>query len=326
MISEIPLTAIAVAAIVLAFGFICIGLIFFCCALSSPRIFGTLLCYGGFPILFRKPDRRSDSYSNNGSQIAEAYLVAPLIEARVLNENVQSIDGILSNKRNFESKGDTATIRSGEMEQRRLPMICKDIWAAAIFITQVIVIISFAVQLALTSSKVTNHNFGILLAVFGVLGALATLMGTLCLTFVLRNSNYIIEGVMWMNISVCAVGSVTYLASGSVVFAVILGTLAAGNYRYLNSVRNRIAFASAVLSVACQTIKDNYAGTVIAAYILLVAQLGWFAMWSIASCYIGRQFLSQFDSIFDSQNNRFSMYQRTLACYISHDIELTLGF
>ena len=332
MISEIPLTAIAVAAIVLAFGFICIGLIFFCCALSSPRIFGTLLCYGGFPILFRKPDRRSDSYSNNGSQIAEAYLVAPLIEARVLNENVPSIDGILSNKRNFESKGDAATIRSGEMEQRRPPMICKDIWAAAIFITQVIVIISFAVQLALTSSKVTNHNneevskFGILLAAFGVLGALATLMGTLCLTFVLRNSNYIIEGVMWMNISVCAVGSILCLASGNIVFAGILGILAAVNYCYLNSVRNRIAFASAVLSVACQAIKDNYTGTVIAAYILLVAQLGWFALWSIASCYIGTQFLSQFDSIFDSQNNRFSMYQRTLECYISHDVELTLGF
>ena len=159
MISEISLTVIAVAAIVFAFGFICIGSIFCCCALSSPSIFGTLLCCGGFSLLFRKPDRRSDSHSNNGSQIyqnrgfvnsnayneayntssqtfsqnddillAEAYLVAPLVEARVLNENVPSTDGILSNKRNFESDGGAATIRSDEMEQRRPPMIFKDIW------------------------------------------------------------------------------------------------------------------------------------------------------------------------------------------------------
>ena len=328
MISEISLTFIAVAAIVLTFGFICVGSIFCCCALSSPSIFGTLLCCGGFSLLFGKPDRRNDSYSNNGPQIyqnrgyiesnsyneaynsspqaisqnddillAEAYLVAPLVEARVLNESALSTDGILSNKRNFESQGDPAPIRLGEMEQRRPQMMFKDIWAAVIFIIQVIVIIYFAVQVSLKSIKVTDPNYeqlnglGILVAAFAILGALATLMGTLCLTFVLRNSNYIIEGVMWMNISVCAVGSILCLASGNIIFAGILGILAAVNYCYLNSVRNRIAFASAVLSVACQAIKDNYAGTIIAAYILLVAQLGWFVLWSIASYGIGIQFL-----------------------------------
>lgn len=293
-------------------------------------------------MIFKKPDRRHDSYTHTGGHtyqnrnsldsnaysstgnssprvlsqndevlLAEAYLVAPLVEARVINESSSTPEGILSNKRNFETEPGHVSIGGVNETEQKLPqMIFKDFWAAAVFIIQVVVIIYFAVQVSLKSMRVTHSNYeqvnglGILVVAFGILGALATFMGTLCLTFVLRNSNYIIEGVMWMNIGVCAVGSVLCLASSSMIFAIILGALAAMNYWYLNSVRNRIAFASAVLSVACQAIKDNYDGTIISAYLLLIVQLGWFILWSIASYGISIQFLMIDDN--GNQNSQFT--------------------
>ena len=330
MIAEI-ITLITVIGIVFCFGFICSGAIFCCCALSSMNVFGALLCCTA-GLLKENYRRHTERYSSSGHAyqnrnytdvnthahnstysgaapvlvqsndilLAEAYLVAPLAEARIVSENLSVENGTTTNQRNSEFEQSNALERDGGAFPT---MIFKDVWAALLFIAQVIVIVYFAVEACLKALKISDPNIapadglGTIVVAFAILGALATILGTVCLTIVLRNADYIIEGVMWTNIGACSVGAVLCLASGGgAIFAVVLGITAALNYWYLNSVRDRISFASAVLSVACQAIKDNYIGIVMSAYMLLFAQLVWFILWSIASYGIACQFFMIDDS------------------------------
>lgn len=257
----------------------------------------------------------ASAINENEIMLADAVIVAPFAEARVIS------DGTLSPVRSlFLSEHHSPIDRVGITDTSQYPkMIFKDVWAAIVFVSQAIVIIWFAVEVSLKSMKVspsTHYDENGLVAVAiacVILGAAATLMGTVCLTFVLRNADYIIEGVMWVNIALCALGSILCLASGGAyLFALFLGATAAFNYWYLNSVRPRIAFASAVLSVACQAVKDNYLGTILSAYFLLVVQLGWFSLWSIAAYGVGLSSLVNNDS----NNDDLSGGQMVMAFFL----------
>ena len=222
--------------------------------------------------------------------IAEAFLVAPLAEARIVKDNYTTQNAI-------EQANDIGRESATVTNQQPL-MVFKDMWAAVLFILQCIVIISLAINVVLKSLLVSDNDntdenglVTIILAC-GVLGLLATIMGTICLNLILRNADFIIEGVLWVNIAVCSFGAVLCLASGGAfAFAIILAIAAALSYWYLISVASRIAFASAVLSVACRAIKDNYVGVLFSAYFLLVAQLGWFILWAAASYGVGITFI-----------------------------------
>jgi hypothetical protein len=348
MISALSITAITVVGILFCFSFLCTAVVFCCCALSSANLCGALLCFGGSSLFFRRKPRyqvltggersisganyqcrsHSSSYGHSNGLIssntdgdvtlAEAYLIAPLVEARVMNENSPQHEitpNIMASGTN-----DAYNLENGEGPQHEYPaVVFKDVWAAVLFIIQAIVIIWLGVRVSLKSLKVINSNeiqaggLGSIAAACGLLGCASTIMGAAGITFLLRNSDYIIEGVMWVNIAVCAVGAVLCLASGGALFfSIILGGLAALSYCYLNSVRSRIAFASAVLSVACRAIKDNYMATIVTAYFMLFVQLGWFILWSIASYGVYLTFLSDNNPQGTKKDN-------------SQDIQLTSG-
>ena len=169
--------------------------------------------------------------NENEIMLADAVIVAPFAEARVISDNT-----ISPSRSHFSSERMSPIDRVGTIESGQYPkMVFKDVWAAIVFVSQAIVIIWFAVEVSLQSMKVTELTFydeyGLVAVAIAclILGAAATLMGTMFLTFLLRNAaDYIIEGVMWANITVCALGSILCLASGEAyLFAFLLGATAA---------------------------------------------------------------------------------------------------
>jgi hypothetical protein len=208
--------------------------------------------------------------------MAEAYFVAPLAAAQVVDENVISAQY-------FEETARAAP------SSTPVDVKFRDIWAAVIFLAQVFVIVWLATRSVMSyfslssSSDVDTKGLGIIATACVCLGAIATVLGCLGLTVLLKYSESIIEGVMWFNIASLVLSGVLAMISGGLLMGPVLFLLALLNYWYLRSVKSRIAFASAVLSVACQALRDNYAGVITAAYSMLIVQLGWFFLWTVAS-------------------------------------------
>jgi hypothetical protein len=123
---------------------------------------------------------------------------------------------------------------------------------------------------------------------------------------------------MWINIISLTIAAVACLTI-SIFPALILFGIAALNYWYLNSVRSRIAFASAVLSVACKAIKDNYIGTIFVAYFMVLLQVIWFITWSIASYGVYSDFLITSENKYDTNkdsSNKLSGGQMTAIAFL----------
>lgn len=295
-------TLLVFLSVTVCFGLMCMSVVLCCCALFPTNIVGTLLCCAGSSFLFHHNGRQNERHSHrsidssiadateensqfNGIVLAEAFVVAPFAEARIMKDNTSLNVGGHPEINRLES----VEAESIEIESHITPMIFQDTWAAALFILQVIVIVWFAAEVSLKSMNkshpsLEDNGLSTIVIACAVLAIAATFLGTISLSFILQKADYIIEGVMWMNIGVCAIGSVLCLASGgTILFALALGVTAVLNYWYMNSVKSRIPFASAVLSVACQAVRENFTGTIISAYFLLAVQLGWVILWSIAS-------------------------------------------
>ena len=64
--------------------------------------------------------------------------------------------------------------------------------------------------------------------------------------------------------------------------AVLFGALSVINYCYLQSVRPRIPFASAVINAACSALQSNYAGLGAVSLVFMFLQLLWLLVSSAA--------------------------------------------
>jgi hypothetical protein len=335
MISVVSIALITVIGIVICFACICSATIFCCCAFSSFNVCWAFLCGA---LLFSKKRRtnyRSISHHGNTDEnyeninsfshrngmnsstpvtldsdtvFAESYLVAPLADAIVMEQNIQLNRPFAYQETDVNS------------EQQMYPNVSfKDIWAATLFIIQVIVIIFLAVQTSLKSLKMVNPsgiNFGgirSVIAVCVITGSATTVIGTIFISIILRNAEYVIEGVMWISIVSYLIAAIACLTSLSIFPALILFGIAYLNYWYLNSVRSRIGFASAVLSVACKAIKDNYIGIIFVAYFMVFLQLLWFIVWSIASYGVYTDLLVTSGNGNDTNNDKYNDVQLPIA-------------
>ena len=115
------------------------------------------------------------------------------------------------------------------------------------------------------------------------LGALAAVGGSVFyLTLMLNYSESIISGVLWMNIIIMCVSSVACLLTLQFFMAIIFFFFAVLQYWYFYSIRDRIPFASAVLTTACTVIKDHLFGLLATALGFLLIQFLWISLWSVA--------------------------------------------
>lgn len=182
MISAASITAVVVIGIVFVFACLCSSIIFCCCALSSWNLCATLLCCGIFMrqkhpryIITNRSNNRNNLQSSSAASplmdnddemvLADAYLIpplAPLAEVTIINDisplqqgnhlNFNQIQCNPSSQMHVLENGnqiDNTVRQYGKQE-------FKDIWAAVLFVLQVIVIIGLAVHVCLKSLKVTN--------------------------------------------------------------------------------------------------------------------------------------------------------------------------
>lgn len=258
-------------------------------------------------------------YHSEDAVVAEAYLVAPLMACSMHNENPNVVlahgvpvsgNGTALQSSSSTGLGNTTTsfhitsaeenARAAQSEDRNKSPF-KDVWAAILFVINVMVVCTGAIltlsnndlssiasagaktETASSSSSVAGGSvLGLLSLSLLLMAVVATMMGSIWLSILLQYSEYLIIGVMWVNIIVPGVMGVLLLLKGVFWGAVLLLFMSGLGYWYLNSVRNRIPFASAVLSTASKSIGDHYSGLVFMCVGLVVTQIAWFVVWSIA--------------------------------------------
>ncbi len=172
----------------------------------------------------------------------------------------------------------------------------RDIWCGILFMINVIAIISMCFNVAVSSFHSTtidsNYDVGYqtvysLLSASIILAFVATVLGTLWLSYIIKFSEKIISTVLWINvIGTATAGVITVILSVSfetVVYGMFLLLVSLINYCYMYYVRDRIPFASAILNVASNGIKSFYMSILGLSYLMLVLQLSWFIVWSIAT-------------------------------------------
>jgi len=123
-----------------------------------------------------------------------------------------------------------------------------------------------------------------------------TFVGIIWLSILISYASQMIEFIMWTNIFLCAAISIVTLTSGQLIGALIFGGIAMLNYCYLQSVRPRIPFASAVLSAACKAMLANFLGINLTSLVLFFCQITWMVLVSSATYFCVQYYQTQTDT------------------------------
>jgi hypothetical protein len=206
--------------------------------------------------------------------IVEAYVVPPLISrgeatARVLTE--QS-----SNHVNNSARGGGF----------------KDIWAAVLFLINVVIVFSLAIDsyakykdVVRVSDPSAEFNTNVFSAFAFFIFFMVIISSSVCsfaLYILVSNAARIIDWVNWMNIIGCGAMTLFSLVTLQIFMAIVFAVLTLISVWYYWSIQSRIPFASAVIGAACGAIRQNFIGLVTTAYSGLIFQLLWILLWTVA--------------------------------------------
>ena len=211
------------------------------------------------------PHVLSTAQMNEDVVEAEAYLVPPLFE--VQPATAYYIDHDESNMETIPKSG------------------YKDVWAAALFMANVVVICYFAVGAALNTNWKGDQwtMWSALVLMVALLITMIMAAVSVMLPFWISHVDRVIEGMIWLNICMLALVALLCLLTMNLIGAAVFAFIAYLTHRYLEAVRPRIPFAAAVLSTACAAVRSNYYGLLLAAFGLLVVQVGWMLLWTAAT-------------------------------------------
>eukprot|EP01035_Chromulina_nebulosa_P042090 gene42090-56988_t len=214
--------------------------------------------------------------------LAYAYVIPPLTSHEPHQTQALSLESPSSSYNSMMVEYDgasTSAVSYGNGFKR-------DLWAAVLFLLNIVCITWLAVQAyyASTSAITTNNSSAIKLEL-GISPTFATaivslsivipIFGYMWLSFMISHAENLIEFVMMSNVVICAVIAVISLLSGQIIGTVLFGALSVINYCYLQSVRPRIPFASAVINAACSALLSNYSGLSAVSLVFMFLQLLW---------------------------------------------------
>jgi hypothetical protein len=216
------------------------------------------------------PYATSASYSTSQDDVpmVEAYVLPPLAAAQA-GASLHSVP--VENTRPTPTYG------------------AKDIWAAILFLINVIIIFALAAKGVNTfyQSNTTEYDYGdinfpmvttyLLISLFSI-----SILGSSMIYFFIHHGGKIIEWVMTINIVALIIMATLCLITFNIIGAVVFGICAGLNTWYYYSVKNRIPFASSVLSAACSAVKENFFGLILTSLTGLLFQGLWMLLWSIA--------------------------------------------
>lgn len=131
--------------------------------------------------------------------------------------------------------------------------------------------------------KVASGCLSVVLWIGIFFAGIASLMGLFWLSCLFRYSQFIIDFIMKVNIYSFLVLGIFSLVFGQFLFAIACGFISALNYWYYWSVKNRIAFASAILSAAAQGIKDHFNALMVSSFLTVILQVAWVGLWAVSA-------------------------------------------
>ena len=162
------------------------------------------------------------------------------------------------------------------------PSSCNDLWAALLFLANLI-FISFIAAASDAGTSVYDGRLSQLIVAFTGLGTIALIIGSLWLAFVMRFSSSIITFMLYATTVVFALLAVASLLTGSIFGGLLLGLTAGASHWYLQAVQPRIPFSSAVLSIAVKSISAHFPVFMLVAALMGALSLVWAALWSVAT-------------------------------------------
>lgn len=225
------------------------------------------------------------------SESVDAFLVAPLV---AINEKSEQHYNPYSSNKAIASPltHEEVSSVSGQSTHRTNTSKFKDVWAAVLFIINVIVLIYFGIKSA-NSISIQASMEGTDTMNWNALGALSTLalgltmmaliVTYIWLSFLLKFAESLIEIVLKANIALVLVSSILSLLWGNLIGFIFLLVCGVMNIWYYFSVRARIPFASAVLNTASEGTKQHFSGIMLTAFLMLTFQLIWVSLWAVAS-------------------------------------------
>lgn len=205
--------------------------------------------------------------------VADAYFVPPL----VVNPVVHAVeyDNSCASQESYADHGSRV----------------KDLWAAVVFILQTICVSSIAVYswpyVIDKNSFDSNNSFNMrsvsLLLLAGIVLVFFSLaFAIMWINCLIKNSEFAIRTMLWVNIVVLTGASIVCLLTTQIVGVVIFGVMSILVYCFMQSVQDRIAFASSVLMVASQSVKSNNKGILALASGVAICEIFWSCIWVTA--------------------------------------------
>ena len=159
---------------------------------------------------------------------------------------------------------------------------CHDLWAALLFLANV-AFIGYSAAVTDANAAVFDRQIGLLLLVFAALGVVALVMSSLWLACITRYSSSLIEFMLYATAVVFSLLAVGSLLSGAVLGALLMALAAGASYWYLQMVRPRMPFASAVLRIAVRSISAHYLAMMAVSVVVSGFALVWLGTWSVAT-------------------------------------------
>lgn len=282
------------------------SLCLFCCCISS--------LWKGFYQLIFKPSLAQKSFLQGDNQGMEHAFSAPYAYASMSSgEDVPVVEAFVlpplaqqqySGRSNGASAGasiqpGTSSITNQGQTQSPPTYGVKDVWAAVLFLTNVLVIVVLAVVASVHYSRMSSANAeedfkGInvtqVVLFLLLLVLLISSMASGVLYMLLRNALNIIDMTMRLNIAGLTALALLSLFTANILGAIIFAVFAGLNYWYYISVQDRIPFASSILSTACTAVLKHFAGLLTVAYSGLLFQVIWLFVWSIAALGVYQTF------------------------------------
>lgn len=234
-------------------------------------------------------------YQTNGSQVgyveAGGQETIPIVEAYV----VPPLEAMHHQKEPHPTHISQPQVESSSNGAR-----FKDVWAAVLFLGNVVAILVLAFQSyheflkhVQENSQTNNGQSDIdaqalsqYLTLFSsfvvVMVPCATVLGSLSLYVLVQNAGRLIDWVNWFNIITCGIMTALCLVTFNLIGCLIFAVCTIMNYWYYWSIQDRIPFASAVIGTACTAVKKNLTSLMLTSFAGLFFQLLWALLWGVA--------------------------------------------
>ena len=240
--------------------------------------------------------RYNYDYERESILFADAYLVAPLAEARFV-ENQSILHNIPTNM-NTDTMTNTSSSSIGISSDRSLNLVVyNDVWIGVLFVMHLAVISWFSITEFLylvnfytTDIRITEY-FNI--ATYVLLGTCliltASLIGIFVITLLINYSTNVIEGIYYMNtILLILIAMISFLFCDNIYITIIFLILAFYNHRNFQNVKSQIPFFATILQIAYQVIKNHNISILVIAISLHIFEYLWVIIWSMGAFNIYR--------------------------------------